>query len=340
MPIDFTSRRLSLLLAAGCLFTAGTAQAADKFKVTSVDCEMFWLWKHTPVLHYDISDERKGDYDVNPDASYFRQAAERTAEYCDRTSARPQQPLGPPRRIRGVWFQSNDGQFKVLFDLDAGGVDTSAGIVNGIGDRHLAQVQAEARHAAQLEEIRTRDARERELQAAREKAASDKTAADAKAAQDQTAAVAAREKLFFDRPDLQLARLGTAVKAAQDQAAAVAAREKLFFDRPDLQLARLGTAVTAANFTSVANVRTNPFHFQKLGLAVVWAQFNRMLTADTALFGNELAPLVLRIGDVDRFTRSGETVMLAFKVIKRGDAERSYGSLPEAVLSLMKAEPL
>ena len=111
-----------LLAGLSALAMASPAHAVDKFKVTSVDCEMFWLWKHTPVLHYDIIDERRPDYNVNPGADYFGQAASRTAEFCDRTSAKPQTPLNPPRKIRGIWFQSNDGQFKILYDLDHGSV--------------------------------------------------------------------------------------------------------------------------------------------------------------------------------------------------------------------------
>ena len=300
---------LPMIMAGAAVFAAASpAQAADKFKVTGVDCEMFFLWKHTPIIHYDIIDERRADYRTNPEADYFRQAAERTAEFCDRTSAKPQQPLGPPRRIRGIWFQSNDGQFKALFDIGTGSVDGSAGVINRIGDRWLADQQAAAQHEAQLEETRTRDARERELVAAREQAARDKTAAD--------------------------------LKVAQDKADAENAREKLFFDRKDLQLSRLGAEVVPANFTLVQDVRTNPFHFRKLGMAVVRTQFNKMVTDKIALFGNELAPIFVHTEDVDRFTRSGETVMLALRVLERGDVERSYGSLPEIILSMLKAEPI
>ena len=298
---------LHLLLAAACALAAGPARA-DKFGGAQVDCEQFFLWKHTPVLSYAIPAEHRADYETGPDAEYFRQAAQRTAAFCDRTSALPQQPLGPPRRIRGVWFQSDDGQFKVLFDLDRSAVDASAGVVNQIGDRHAAQLRDEARHEAQLAEIRTRDARERELRAAREQATRDKAAAD--------------------------------LKTAEVQAAAAAARDAAFLARPDLQLARLGTKVTEAHFTTMEAVRANPFHFRRLGLAVVRIRFNRMLTDSVALFGNELAPLFVHLDDVDRFTRSGETVLLAMRVVERGEAERSYGSVPEIILSMMKAEPV
>ena len=155
---------LPMIVAGAAVFAAvGPAHALDKFKVTSVDCEMFWLWKHTPVIHYDIVDERRADYNVNPDGEYFRAAAARTAEYCDRTSAKAESPMNPPRKIRGVWFQSNDGRFKILFDLDRGGVDVSAGVTNLIGDRYAVDQRAAAQHAAQLEEIATREARAREV---------------------------------------------------------------------------------------------------------------------------------------------------------------------------------
>ena len=298
---------LPLLLAAACALSAGPARA-DKFGGAQVDCEQFFLWKHTPVLSYTIPAEHRADYETGPDAEYFRQTAQRTAAYCDRTSALPQQPLGPPRRIRGVWFQSNDGQFKVLFDLDRGAVDASAGVTNRIGDHHAAELRAQAQHETQLAEIRTRDARERELRAAREQAARDKATAD--------------------------------LKASQEQAAAAAARDAAFLARPDLQLARLGARVTEANFTDMEAVRANRYHFRKLGLAVVRIRFNRMLTDKVALFGNELQPLFVHLDDVDRFTRSGETVLLAMRVVERGEAERSYGSVPEIILSMMKAEPV
>ena len=287
----------SAAFAALGLIAVGQAQAADKFKVTSVDCEWFWQWKHTPVIHYDIVEERRADYNVNPDADYFRQAALRTVEHCDRTSSKPQQPLGPPRRIRGVFFRSNDGRFEVLYDLDASGFDPLAGIRNDIADRYAADQRMAEQHQRQLDEIGNREARAKQVK-------------DAEA------------------------------KAVQDRVAAENAREKLFFDRRDLQVSRLGTEATAANFTFVDDVRTNPFHFRKLGLAVVRTQFNRMLNDRLALFGNDLAPVLVHIEDVDRFTRSGETVMLAFKVIERGEVERSYGSLPEILLSALKAEPI
>ena len=139
-----------------------------------------------------------------------------------------------------------------------------------------------------------------EVKAAEERAARDRTVSEAKAAQDKVAAEDAREQPFFDREDLQVSRLGT-----------------------------------ETNFTFVDDVRTNPFHFRKLGLAIVRTQFDRMVS-----FGNDLAPVVVHIDDVDRFTRSGETVMLAFKVVERGEVERSYGSLPEIVVSAMKAAPI
>ena len=308
MPKITRTLALSTLAIAAAFSAAGAAQAADRFKVTSVDCEQFFLWRHTPVIHYDIVDERKGDYETDMGPDYFRQAASRTVEFCDRTSFKPETPLAAPRRIRGIWFQSNDGQFKILFDVDRGAVDASAGVTNRIGDRYAARRQADARHEAQLEEIRTREARAQEVRAAEAKAAQDKAAAEA--------------------------------KAAQDKVAAENAREQLFFDRMDLQVSRLGTQVSPADFALVADVRTNPFHFRKLGLAVVRTQFSRMVTDKVALFGNEFAPVFVHIADVDRFTRSGETVMLALKVVERGEVERCYGSLPEIILSALKAEPI
>ena len=285
-------------LAAGMsVAAAGSALATDKFKVTNVDCETSWLWKRTPVLHYDILDERRADYEGGPGLDYFGQAAARTAAFCERTSLRPESPMNPPRKVRGVWFQSNDGQFKALYDLDRGAVDLGAGVINQIGDRFAVRQKAAAEHAAQLEEVRTREARARELKAAEE-------------------------------------------KAAQDKVVAENAREQLFFGRRDLQVSRLGVEVAPTNFALVQDVRTNPFHFRKLGVAVVRTQFNRMVTAKVALFGNDLAPILVHIEDVDRFTRSGETVMLAMKVVERGEVERSYGSVPEIVLSALKAEPI
>ena len=65
-----------------------------------------------------------------------------------------------------------------------------------------------------------------------------------------------------------------------------------------------------------------------------------MVSDKVALFGNELAPVVVHMEDVDRFTKAGEEVMLAFKVIERGEVERSYGSLPDIVLSALKEEPI
>ena len=303
------------LLAVAWAAGAGPAHAADKFKVTNVECELFWLWKHTPVLHYDIVDERKADYDANPADEYFRQAAARTAEYCDRTSARPQTPLNPPRKIRGIWFQSNDGAFKILYDLDHDAVDASAGVVNTIGDRYAAGKRAEAQHQAELEAIRTRETRAEEVRLAELEATARREA--------QAREIKAAE-----------------AKAARDKVVAEVARESVFFGSRDLQLARLGAAATAANFATIDNVRTNPFHYKKLGVAVVRTQFNRMVTDKLALFGNELAPILVHIEDVDRFTRSGETVMLALKIIERGEVERSYGSLPEIIVSALKAEPI
>ena len=122
--------------------------------------------------------------------------------------------------------------------------------------------------------------------------------------------------------------------------AAQNAREKAFFDRKDFQVSRLGAEVSSANFAAVADVRTNPFHFRKLGVAVIRTRFNRMVSDKVALFGNELAPVVVHMEDVDRFTKAGEEVMLAFKVIERGEVERSYGSLPDIVLSALKEEPI
>ena len=90
----------------------------------------------------------------------------------------------------------------------------------------------------------------------------------------------------------------------------------------------------------MADVRTNPFHFKKLGLAVLPTTFNRMVTDQIALFGNELAPVFVHIGDVDRFTTAGEVVLLALKVVDRGEVEHSYGSLPEMIVSALKAEPI
>ena len=283
------------MLVGACAIVAatGAAQAADKFKVTSVSCEMYWYSQHMPVLAYDIVDERRTDYNTNPPADYFRQAAQRTQEYCDRTSNKPSSVFGLPRQIKGVWFQSNDGSFKVLYRLDTDVIDSSAGIVNRIGEQYAAAEH----HRMQLEEVRTRDARASELKAAE-------------------------------------------AKAAQDRLETENARVRSFFNRKDLQLSRLGSEVTPANFTGVDAIRTNPYHFRKLGLAVVHVQFNRMLNEKLALFGNELKPLLVHIDDVDRFTKSGETVMLAVRVIERGEVERSYGSLPEIVLSAIKAEPI
>ena len=65
-----------------------------------------------------------------------------------------------------------------------------------------------------------------------------------------------------------------------------------------------------------------------------------MVSEKLALFGNDLAPIFVHIEDVDRFTRTGETVMLAFRVIERGEVERSYGSLPELIVSALKSEPI
>ena len=296
---------LSTLVAATLTFAAGDeALAADKFKVTSVDCEMFSLFRHTPVINYDIVEERAADYRVTPDAEYFRLPALRTADYCNRVSDKPQAPLAPPRKIRGVWFQSNDGRFKALFDLDSGGLDRSAMVTNRIAEQYAADQRtaaqkagAERQHEAHLEEIRTREARAQEV----------------KAAED---------------------------KAKQERIAAENARERVFFARKDLQVSRLGTEVAPPNFALVDDVRTNPFHFRKLGLAVVRSQFNRMISANVALFGNELAPILVHIDDVDRFTKSGETVMLALRVEERGNVERSYGSIPEIIISALKAEPL
>lgn len=288
---------LPMLLVGICTFASGPANAADKFKVTSVDCEMFWLWKHTPVIHYDIIDEHKVDYQRNPAGEYFAAAAERTAAYCDRTSDQKQQPLGPPRKIRGVWFQSNDDSVKILYSFDQNGVDASAGLVNRIGDKYAVDQRAAAQHEAQVEEIRTREARAQEVKAAQ-------------------------------------------LKAEQDRVAAEAAREQTFYAEADLQRLRLGTTVTPANFAFVQDVRTNPFHYRKLGVAVVRTQFNKMITDNVALFGNELAPILIHIEDVDRFTKNGETVMLAFKVTERGEVERSNGNLPEIIISAMKQEPL
>ena len=291
-------KRMALpMLVAAWAFGSGAAHAADKFKVTNVDCEQFYLWKHTPVMHYDIVPERRVDYETNPPGEYFAQAAVRTAEYCDRTSVRPASIYAAPRKIRGVWFQSNDGMFKALYDLDHLGLDASVAMVNTIGERHAAAVRTAAEHQAQLDEINSREARAREVKEAEEKAARDKQAAEA-------------------------------------------ARQAAFFGSRDLQVARLGAAVTAANFTTLDAVRTNPFHFRRLGLAIVRTQFNRMVTDKIAMFGNEMAPVFVHITDVDRFTRSGETVMLAMRVIERGEVERSYGSLPEILLSAMKSEPL
>ena len=112
-------------------------------------------------------------------------------------------------------------------------------------------------------------------------------------------------------------------KAEQDRAAAENARDSLFFVRPDLQVSRLGTAVASANFAQIQDVRVNPFHFRKLGLAVVRTRFNRMVSDDVALFSDEFAPILLQVQDVDRSTRSGEIVMLAFEVTERGEVERS-----------------
>ena len=129
-------------------------------------------------------------------------------------------------------------------------------------------------------------------------------------------------------------------KAAQDKIIAENTREALFLRRRDLQVSRLGAAVTNANFTNVDAIRTNPFHFRKLGLAIVRTQFTRMINDKVALFGGELAPLYVHIEDVDRFTSTGETVLLAFRVIERGEVERSYGSLPELIVSAIKSEPV
>ena len=66
----------NLVIAATCFVALNFSQAhaADKFKVTSVDCEQFFLWNdHTPVIHYDIIEERKADYTTNPLTSYFEQ---------------------------------------------------------------------------------------------------------------------------------------------------------------------------------------------------------------------------------------------------------------------------
>ena len=326
MPRRSRGAALPLVLAGAWALAAGPAHAADKFKVTSVNCELFWLWKRTPTLYYDIVDERRPDYDTNPAPDYFREAAVRTAEFCNRTSAQPQQALGPPRKIRGIWFHSNDGQFKILYNLDDGSLDTSAGVTNRIGDQHAEELRA----AAQLEQIRTREARDREVRAAEQKAEQDRVAAINTAEENR---VVAAKKAQEDR-------VADARKAEQDKAAAEDAREKAFFDSRDLQVARLGAAVTKANFAAVQDVRTNPFHFRKLGVAVVRTEFNRMVSDSVALFGNEIAPVFVHIEDVDRFTRSGETVLLALKITERGEVERSYGSLPEVLLSALKADPL
>ncbi len=311
----FLPRAALPLLAVAWAAGAGPAHATDKFKVTNVECEMFWLWKHTPVLHYDIVDERRSDYEGGPAADYFRQAAARTAEYCDRTSAKPQVPGQPPRRIKGIWFHSNDGAFKAFFDLETDAVDASAGIVNTIGDRYVAKKRDEAQHQAELEAIRTRDARAEEVRQAELQAAKVR---EAKAREVKAAEV----------------------KAAQDKLAAEIAREAVFFGRRDLQLSRLGAAVTVDNFAAIDAVRANPYHYRKLGLAVVQAQFSRMVTDKIALFGNDLAPIYVFITDVDRFTRSGETVMLAIRVSDRVEAERSYGSLPEIIVSAFKSDTI
>ena len=291
------SRITATALLTGLCALASPAHAIDKFKVTSVDCEMFFLWKHTPVLHYDIVDERRADYQHDLPPDYFQQAAERTAAYCERTSDQKQQPLGPPRKIRGIWFQSNDEQVKMLYSFDQNGVELSAGVVNRIGDKALADRRAASQQAAQVEEARAREARAQEVRAAQ-------------------------------------------AKTEQDKAAAETARESAFFARRDLQMARLGAEISLANFAQVGDVRTNPFHYKKLGVAVVRTSFNKMVTEKLALFGNELAPIFVHIDDVDRFTRSGETVMLAFRPLERGDVERSYGSVPELILSAIKQEPL
>ena len=308
------------------LAVAGEARAADRFKVTSVDCETFWLFKRTPVLHYDIVDERTADYNANPGGEYFRQAASRTAEYCDRTSNKPKSPLGPPRAIRGIWFQSNDGRFKALFDLDGNGVDVSAGVVNRVADEFAADQRSTA-HKASAEQQQAAQQAAAERQQAAQKAATER---QHQAQLDEVRTREARAREIKDAED----------KIKRDRMAAENARVMAFFEWRDLQVARIGTAVHQESFTNVDSVRTNPFHYRRLGMAVVRTTFNRMMSEKVAMFGSVLAPIFLHMEDVDRFTTSGETVMLAFRVTERGDVERSYGSIPEIILSSLKSEPL
>ena len=132
----------------------------------------------------------------------------------------------------------------------------------------------------------------------------------------------------------------TAERIAQAKVAARKAREDAFLHNDALQISRLGTKVVLANFANIQDVRDNPFHYKRLGLAVIGTTFHRMRDEKTAEFGNDFAPIILHIDDPDRFAHSGEAVMLAFQVDTRVEIERKYGSLPEIIISAMTKEPI
>ena len=128
-----------------------------------------------------------------------------------------------------------------------------------------------------------------------------------------------------------------------DKQAAISAKVKAWMDRRDLQVARLGIVVHDHDFSyKLEDIRTNPFRFMQSPkpLIVMHLPFNRMLSMNQALFGNEANAVILKVDDVQSFTTSGQHYMVSFYVADQTEAEQMHETLGDAVVSIFVRPPV
>ena len=290
-------RHIRTIFASG-LFGLGLtvgAHASSKFDNQVVDCEQFFLFQRTPVLKYDIPKDHETDYTQDNGQEYWGAAADRLKAYCESLPNQPAaSPLGPRRRIVGVWFQSRDDRFKLLWNTDEHRVDGRVNVVNVIDDL----AQQDRKHKQQLADIALRAQRQQEVVDAENRAKAD---------------AAARASALLQQ------------KAAQE----VDMKQAFFLDRA-AQMKRLGTQVDQSDFVSAEALRTNAFHYKKSGRPVVIeTTFNRMLDDKTAFFGNDADPIFVTVPDPDHFLVSGQRFMIAMTVTNPTGEElhNSFGEM-------------
>jgi hypothetical protein len=285
--------------------TASRASVSEKFDNPKIDCEQYFLYQHTPVVKYDIPADHRDDYKHDNGADYWSEPAAHFKDYCEHLPNQPRElPGGPRRHIVGIWFQSNDGTFKFLWNTDDNKVDYRVPVRNEIAAEERRRVQ----HEQELKDIEMQNLRQQQIVEAQAKAQRDNIAAQEK---NQEAAIAADAKA---RAEME------AFKKASEQARND--KERRFLnDENHLQEKKFGSKEPVQFIISPQMVAVNQFRYQNKVIAFR-AQFSRMISADTALFGGPLNPLIVegitplfdqRTGKrEDRFIRPNQDVFIAF----------------------------